>query len=165
MDCLENPSKTAIKKISNKVRLHKKQSMPSYCTLFWFKAEIPAYDFFDQSEKYFINKHAMLKTYCFNYMLPPSLGLLLRFWENVKQNVFTFGTSLEDVKISGDITSRMCSTRISKTSLFSVSDFKLANKDTRTILFEVVLVSSLLTLNVLNLCGSFFVFEFENAFV
>ena len=61
-----------------------------------------------------------------NYMLPPSLGLLLRFWENVKQNVFTFGTSLEDVKISGDITSRMCSTRISKTSPFSASDLKLA---------------------------------------
>ena len=60
-------------------------------------------------------------------MLPPSLGLLLRFWENVKQNVFTFGTSLEDVKISGDITSRMCSTRISKTSPFSASDLKLAN--------------------------------------
>ena len=61
-----------------------------------------------------------------NYMLPPSLGLLLRFWENVKQNVFTFGTSLEDVKISGDITSRMCSTRISKTSPFSASDLKLS---------------------------------------
>ena len=59
-------------------------------------------------------------------MLQPSLGLLLRFWENVKQNVFTFGTSLEDVKISGDITSRMCSTRISKTSPFSESDLKLA---------------------------------------
>ena len=60
-------------------------------------------------------------------MLPPSLGLLLRFWENVKQNVFTFCTSLEDVKNSGDITSRMCSTRISKTSPFSASDLKLAN--------------------------------------
>ena len=68
----------------------------------------------------------------------------------MKQNVFTFGTSLEDVKISVDITSRMCSTRSNKTSPFSVSDLKLANKDTRTTLFEVVLVSSLLTLNVLN---------------
>ena len=44
----------------------------------------------------------------------------------MKQNVFTFGTSLEDVKISGEITSCMGSTRISKTSPFSASDLKLA---------------------------------------
>ena len=65
-------------------------------------------------------------------MLPPSLGLLLRFWENVKQNVFTFGASLEDVKISGDIISCMCNTRISKTWPFSVSDLKLAIEMTAT---------------------------------
>ena len=48
---------------------------------------------------------------------------------NVKRIVFTFGTWLEDVKISGDVTSRMRSTRISKTSPFLVSALKFANKD------------------------------------
>ena len=47
----------------------------------------------------------------------------------MKQNVFTFATSLEDVKISGDITSRICRNRISKTSPLSGSDLKLANPD------------------------------------
>ena len=45
---LKNPNKTAIKKI--KVRLHKKQLIPSYCTLLWFKTEILAHKFFDQNE-------------------------------------------------------------------------------------------------------------------
>ena len=126
----KNPSTTATKKI--KVRFHKKQSMPSYCTLFWFKTDIAAYEFFDQGEnnlcklKAFHNKHIMLKTYCSVVHAPPFLVFLLRFWENVTRSVSTFGIWLEKVKISGGIISPMCNTRISKTSPFSTSDVKLA---------------------------------------
>ena len=66
----------------------------------------------------------MLKTYFFELHASAISGPFAE--------VFTFGTSLEDVKISGDITSRMCSIRISKTSPFSASDLRLAINKNKT---------------------------------
>ena len=107
--------------------------MPSYCPFFWFKTEILAYDFFNQSENSlcklkafhkwtYYAKNLLFWTTCFRHLCAFCWGF---------ENIFTFGTSLEDVKISGDIISRMRSTRISKTSPFSASDLKLANTRSR----------------------------------
>ena len=46
----ENSSKAATKKKRIKVQFNKNHLILSYCTLFWFKTEILAYEFFDQSE-------------------------------------------------------------------------------------------------------------------
>ena len=67
MVCLENPSKTAI--IKNSL---KKQSMPSYCTLFWFNTEILANDFFGQSE------NSLCKPKAFHKWTYSAKNLLLR---------------------------------------------------------------------------------------
>ena len=45
----------------------------------------------------------------------------------MKWNCFLFGTWPEEVKVPGDITSHMCSTRISKMSPFAALDLQLAN--------------------------------------
>ena len=69
----------------------------------------------------------MLKTFCFEVHASAISAFLVRFWENVKWSVFTFGTCLEDVEISGDITPRMRSARIYKMLPFLASDLQLAN--------------------------------------
>ena len=75
-------------------------------------------------------------------MLPPFLGLLLRFLENVKRNCFSFGTWPEEVKVSGDITSHIRSTRISKMSPFAALDLQLANwavgKPLKDLIFNLI---------------------------
>ena len=74
----------------------------------------------------------MLKTYYFKIHASAISG---PFAEVLRERETMFFRSvlrsLEDVKNSGDITSRMRSKRISKTSPFSTSDLKLDNKRTK----------------------------------
>ena len=75
---VKNPSKTATTKNQ---RLYKKQWMPSYCTLFWFKTEILAYQFFGQSE----NSLCKLKAYKWTYYAKNLL-----FWSTSFCHFFPF---------------------------------------------------------------------------
>ena len=92
--------------------------------------------------KHLINEHIMLKTYCFEVHPSAISGPFAKVLRDVERNVFTFGTWLEDVKISMDITSRIRSRRISKTSSFAALDLKLANstvvKPLKELIFNVV---------------------------
>ena len=92
--------------------------------------------------KHLINENIMLKTYCFKVHASAIFGPFAEVLRDIKRNVFTFGTWLEDVKISGDITSRIRRRRISKTSLFAALDLKLANstvgKPLKELIFNLV---------------------------